>query len=325
MKHPEILALPLLMLADYTLTLIGARLREKGYADRFRVEHYELNSLWQRDVAAQRWVNPRFLVAVLLLPAALIWLDEQGSLRPSVFRFGSTLLLVSYAVIFARHLTAIFEFRHVARHPDAVTGSVRMSHPFVMWQSARQLLCLALPLAVIAFLAPSPTTLGAVAGVGVLLLAHGFWGWRVQTSRKVLALVVALTITSVAIFFLGRSSPAERSYGRGAQLWSIGDHDTALDEFELAAQQAPDWAMAHWGVGSVLIEIDRNEEALAAFDRAVELEPDWAEAHYGRCCALARLDRHAESVAAARRTLELDAEHEWARNFIEEVERVSGG
>ncbi len=36
MKQPEILLLPVLMLADYFLTLAGAALRERRYAEYFK-------------------------------------------------------------------------------------------------------------------------------------------------------------------------------------------------------------------------------------------------------------------------------------------------
>ncbi|MBK8921077.1 MAG: hypothetical protein IPM81_06140 [Saprospirales bacterium] len=47
MKHPELLLLPVFMLADYFLTLAGAIQAEKKYSHHFQTEQYELNPAWQ--------------------------------------------------------------------------------------------------------------------------------------------------------------------------------------------------------------------------------------------------------------------------------------
>lgn len=47
MKHPEVLILPVLMIADYYLTILGSILYSQGYGKHIRFEHYELNPVWQ--------------------------------------------------------------------------------------------------------------------------------------------------------------------------------------------------------------------------------------------------------------------------------------
>ena len=71
MNYPELLLLPLLMMTDYLLTLVAASIKEKKYADHFKVQHYELNPIWQKDVSHKKWVNPRHIFLVVDLCTAL--------------------------------------------------------------------------------------------------------------------------------------------------------------------------------------------------------------------------------------------------------------
>lgn len=79
MHHPVILAVPLLMLLDYALTILGARASLQVYRRHFRMPHYELNPMWQKSVAQLRWFNPRHLGLVCLVTALLLlpeWLPD---------------------------------------------------------------------------------------------------------------------------------------------------------------------------------------------------------------------------------------------------------
>ncbi len=80
MRHPEALLLPIMMLADYFLTVAGAILREKGYSLHFRDPHYELNPVWQKHIAEKKWLNPRHALLTIALSAMLILLTEIGSM-----------------------------------------------------------------------------------------------------------------------------------------------------------------------------------------------------------------------------------------------------
>ena len=53
-----VLVLPLFMLADYYLTLLGER-QSKEYREHYVLKEYEVNPLWQGDVKKQKWFNPK--------------------------------------------------------------------------------------------------------------------------------------------------------------------------------------------------------------------------------------------------------------------------
>ena len=66
MRHPEVLLAPLLMVADYYLTLLGAHLAEHSYRRHFKTAHYELNPFWQSAMVRRQWINLRHLAGVVL-------------------------------------------------------------------------------------------------------------------------------------------------------------------------------------------------------------------------------------------------------------------
>ncbi len=80
MKHPELILIPILMFSDYFLTVAGAVLKEKKYADHFKFEHYELNPIWQKEIAQKKWLNPKHIVLTIVFSSVLIFLMEFGEM-----------------------------------------------------------------------------------------------------------------------------------------------------------------------------------------------------------------------------------------------------
>jgi hypothetical protein len=187
MQHPVVLLVPVLMLLDYYLTLLGAHLAEQSYRRHFKTEHYELNPIWQRAVAGRRWLNVRHLVLVLLVTGILVVLAEvlvvdTGELDIALLNGLLGFLFTLYGLLLGRHLSNILTFLHLARHPDEVAGEVRLSHRYVLLLSLYQLLVAAVPIAMIAVFSTGPFVLGALAGVLALMLVKAYW--LVRARRK---------------------------------------------------------------------------------------------------------------------------------------------
>jgi len=174
-RHPELLLIPLLMLSDFVLTVAGARLRRAGHERHFKLQHYELNPLWQRAITTMRWFNPRHLALTLLITVALLvlweWLDPDDPMLP--FFFG--VILGVQGTMNGRHLGNLALFAYIKRHPAEIDGMVAMSHALALWLSAFQLCAVALPLALLAAYSPQPAVLGAFVGVIALMLVHLIW------------------------------------------------------------------------------------------------------------------------------------------------------
>ncbi|HCE45746.1 MAG TPA: hypothetical protein DET40_19560 [Lentisphaeria bacterium] len=61
MKHQEVLLLPMPMFSDYFLTLLGAVMKDKKYCEHLKTQHYELNPVWQVNIAQKKYSFNKFL------------------------------------------------------------------------------------------------------------------------------------------------------------------------------------------------------------------------------------------------------------------------
>jgi hypothetical protein len=175
MLFPEALMLPVLALADYGLTVAGAAARERGYADHFKLEQYELNPRWQKDIAQLRWLNPRHLLTTVFISGAIVGILEIGVLpRP----LGAVLLgalLATFGGIIGRHVNNLLLFHHLAQRKGDVTGAVTMTHAFALSSSLYQTVMIFVPIALLAAVTQDPWLFGAMIGFGSLALVHILW------------------------------------------------------------------------------------------------------------------------------------------------------
>lgn len=176
MKYPVILVIPVLMLLDYYLTLLGATLRERGYGKHMKVEQYEMNPLWQSSVNKRRWLNLRHLASVAAVTAVVIVIT-QGSTDAAAWPVEMFIgvLVVVFAAIVGRHLCNLLTFRYVIRNPDGLQGTVSFSHKTVLKFSQYQLLVTLCPFAAVLLLVPGAYTVGGLVGLAGFFLAHIIW------------------------------------------------------------------------------------------------------------------------------------------------------
>lgn len=177
MNHPQLIAVPVLMLADYALTILGAKLSAVVYRNHFTSPSYELNPVWRKSVDQLRWFNPRHLAAVALVTALLV-LGDQIEGASDVFKFVLGVLFGAYGSVCGRHLSNLMIFLYLNRYPREISGQVRMSLKLVLRLSQFTHLGLIPLLAIVAVLVPSPYTFGVLAGILFLIVAHFFWGLR---------------------------------------------------------------------------------------------------------------------------------------------------
>ena len=81
-----LLAVPVLMLLDYLLTILGAKASVRVYRRHFVVPNYELNPLWQESVRKQRWLNPRHLAIVCFATGLLLCFDRWADVPAEFWR-----------------------------------------------------------------------------------------------------------------------------------------------------------------------------------------------------------------------------------------------
>ncbi len=118
----------LLFVSDYTLTLVCARLYQKGVRDKIVFEgSYELTPYFQRDIDALRRVSPRFVWALVAMSVVLFvfWQVTRSLLVPEMYFFLLGALISTQLALHTRHLRNLFLFRAAAT--DAVRGRIEYS------------------------------------------------------------------------------------------------------------------------------------------------------------------------------------------------------
>jgi len=184
MKHPEIILLPVLMLADYFLTVLGAIRKERKYAVHFKTQHYELNPVWQKTIAQKKWFTPRHLLLTLLTSGVLAFLVESGNM-PDAFAKGMFgCLFVLFGMIIGRHLSNLLIFRYLDRHPQDIAGEITMAHALMLTISSCQNLVVAVPMVLLAIFSPTPFVLGGLVGTLLLFVIHFKWIRKHRKQRE---------------------------------------------------------------------------------------------------------------------------------------------
>ena len=166
------------MFLDYFLTILGAVQREKKYSEHSKIQHYELNPLWQKAIAQKKWFNIRHTLITVVLSAYLIWFANYADVPDGLIDGLLGCLIVCFAVLVGRHISNLLIFRYSWQNPDALSGQVKMSHPMLLAVSSYQLTTVLLPVVLIAACTSSPFAYGGVAGVCLLLVSHGIWRFK---------------------------------------------------------------------------------------------------------------------------------------------------
>ncbi len=175
MRHPEFLLIPVLMFSDYLLTIAGARLRLDGYSAHFKTRHYELNPVWQRAVTQLRWFNPRHVLLTIALSGILIACAEIMRANDPLVPCLAGFLIGILGTVNGRHLGNLATFLYARRHRDALSGTITLSHDFVLFISTFQMAALLVPALLLALYRPEPAVLGFLAGVVALIAIHLIW------------------------------------------------------------------------------------------------------------------------------------------------------
>jgi len=187
MRHPEVFLVPLLLFLDYFLTLGGSKLAARKYSQHFKFEHYELNPLWQKSITQGKWLNRKHLVIVLLASfVCFIWADgwtEQSEVNEGVL--GAALIF--YSSVLAAHVNNLLVFWRLGRHPDEVSGEITLSHKYLLAVSRYRSFMALFPVALAAWLSPSPFLWGGVASLVMFNVVQAIWAlnYRPKASQGV--------------------------------------------------------------------------------------------------------------------------------------------
>jgi len=170
-----ILLLPVFMFSDYYLTIWGAKLREKCYADHFQIPSYELNPIWQADIREKKIINYRFMTIVVTIFLLVVFLFKVLKPSPFLTNFLSGYILAHYGILIGRHLSNIFLFNYTIKNATEIAGQIQYSQEYSLHASMYQYSVAILPLLFIGVWIQTPFILGcALAGVGYIVM-HRNW------------------------------------------------------------------------------------------------------------------------------------------------------
>jgi hypothetical protein len=172
MKYPIVIALPLLMLADYYLTLLGAVLKDKKYSKFVIVEEYELNPIFQKAIKQRKLINIKHLLLTISLSVLMIYLMEFSNASHETISFMLGMLLVMYGVIIGVHIANILFFWYVIKKEGQISGQIHYTYEATLLLSMFRNLLVLLPLIIIYSCEKSPFVLGGLCGVIVLEIIH---------------------------------------------------------------------------------------------------------------------------------------------------------
>jgi hypothetical protein len=155
--------------------VVAASIKKKKYADHFKIQHYELNPIWQKDISHKKWFNPRHIVLVIIATVLLICIIEFLGLSPFYANLIFGCLFVLFGLIIGRHISNILIFFHIATAHDEISGEVKMAHSLILYLSIYQYIGFAIPLILILTFAPTPFVLGGIISIGILIIVHLNW------------------------------------------------------------------------------------------------------------------------------------------------------
>ncbi|MFV0387243.1 MAG: hypothetical protein ACK5NT_00675 [Pyrinomonadaceae bacterium] len=181
---PEILLLPIFMIADYYLTIWGAFLRESSIANHIKIDSYELNPYLKKEIDNKNLFSFKFFLQVLFHSSIL--------LLAGLF-FGETIFyqvllgayLGLYSYILGLHTSGILKMRFIATHPKAMSGTIRTARAFNIFSAISRTFIAILPIAIILIFSFSNFAFGVLLGITILLIQDIFWYfWRQKQSAK---------------------------------------------------------------------------------------------------------------------------------------------
>lgn len=183
MRIIAIICIPVIMLADYYLTLLGKKFRDSKYSEHLSSPEYELNPAWQKDVNSFKLFNYKHILSIILITGYFYFASKLLSDDWFFGLYGA--LFTVYGYVIMRHFQNIFIYRYSNKNPDLLSGKVTMGHVLMLKISQYQLFTTSVFLLVLSAWSASWFICGG--GLGILLLALTKYRWIAAYKKKMQA------------------------------------------------------------------------------------------------------------------------------------------
>lgn len=140
-----IILIGVLMISDYSLTVLGYRWYQRRYSQFILHENYELNPIWQNAIQKSpknRLFNIKhlFLVGILCFLLLYIWfivLIYHQPFTAMILELCLGMLFFVILLVNLQHVVNIIRFRFIYKNPDRnlLSGQISISYTFSLMQS----------------------------------------------------------------------------------------------------------------------------------------------------------------------------------------------
>jgi hypothetical protein len=179
-----VLVIPLFMMADYYLTLLGNKI-SKEYREHFAMKDYEVNPLWQKDVSRQKWFNPKQLALVAAFTAIFYFFIQYLYDRDYILmQLMMGMITAPYAIILGRHLSNLLLFSFVRKNPGILEGKLMIPYQYMLATSRIMVVPGIFMFIVIYAFTQDFFVLGGTIGSVILFCVHFIWALKARKMKK---------------------------------------------------------------------------------------------------------------------------------------------
>ena len=141
--------------------------------------------------------------------------------------------------------------------------------------------------------------------------------------RVILILGIVLIFLSLSwtIFKSSTLSESRPYFAKALNLYTDGKFQEALDNYEIAISEHPEFVHAKRGRARSLMQLGRDQQALKAFNEVLSLDPNSAVSIANRGILQDRMGLYAKAIQDYERAMEMDPklgeELDWFTRFLQ--------
>jgi len=178
-----ILAILILSVLDYYLTMFSSNLYKKAFADSVEYKSTKGSSSNREKRRSLLGAGFLWLKLLLILVLLIIWFQAKITQSQIVEQFYFFILgftFFNFLIIDLRHLQNVLIFSYAAKHPQEISGKVSYHRSFSLMQSAFQLVLPFILVLVIFAFHPSFFLFGAILASFFLIVRNTFLAQRAK-------------------------------------------------------------------------------------------------------------------------------------------------
>ncbi|MEK9630195.1 MAG: tetratricopeptide repeat protein [Nitrospinota bacterium] len=145
----------------------------------------------------------------------------------------------------------------------------------------------------------------------------------VRVYRVIRFVGIALIFLSLSWAIFKSSTPSERrpSFAKAVGLYTDGKFREALEQYEIAISEYPDFVHAKRGRARSLMQLGRDQQALEAFNEVLEIDPSSAVSFANRAILEDRMGLYAKAIEDYEKAIQMDPKLgeglDWFTRFLQ--------